>query len=302
MNVGKNMLVSDELTAIRFFKHDQLPERELIGYDLQIKAGMGIGLAAARGSGKKALVFGLPGTGVRAFPNAVAWSLNSEFDLRLSLLCIDFEDLLLGITNGDGNIPDALRKSEEIISVNKPIIVQVDGLDMLNLTDGNFRSSKSVATCWARRFLNRNDNRTAVFCVTNYPLRLGSGSARACIPIYLDVTDLELVERIISHMLVRSDSEYIAGRLWNSLKRFGLQPVSGEISHACQELKSKHTTTVLDGDKAVDFLQSNIAPTHLKQDVAKYKETNAGLIALSKDFSTPFWAKQLDEYRESERS
>lgn len=296
--VGTEGMTLRRLLAIDFIPSRRLRKTELIGYDSQVKAGLGIGLSVAEGGGKNVLVFGFPGTGIRTFPYTVAWKLKAKYRLPFSLFRLDCEDLLLGMTKE--HMLGTLNQWEQKIQTRGPTVVQLDRPEALGLTYENFHGSRGLGLLWLSRFLRRRYDSAAIFCTTSYPMKMDVSLKRVFnIPIYLDLPDLKLIKRIVKHFLNRSDYENIAERLYMSLRKFGFQILSGEVVQACRKIRSVKNVDDLPTDEVVDLLESHISPCHRIKEVEEYKRSIAGLVSFSKEFAIPYWEKWVDDYGRS---
>lgn len=296
-----NEVRSKGVVGVRLFLPKEIPKTELYGYDLEVEAGLGLGLSVVKGGEKRALVFGLPGSGVGTFPRAIAWNLNASCDIPFSLLRVRCEDIILEheVRQAVGN----LLGFEEKIEANRPVVIHIQRPEALSKSFENFHKTKAFTKLWLSTFLGRRHDKALIICTTDNPKYIDFSLLKSFkIPIYLSSLDSESVRRILCTFFDREDCDKIARQLHQEMRRDGFELVSAEVVNACRETaKSIENFNELPVDEAVAFLRKNIFPCYPSDHVSEYQELNSGLISFSKEVTLDYWPRKFKEFKKGKK-
>lgn len=289
-------MVPKSLAGVRLLLPKEIPETELYGYDLEVNAGLGIALSVIEGGERRVLVFGLPGSGVGAFPRAIAWKLNSAYQMPFSLLHVACEEIILEFKARE--VITSLIQWQKKIESRGNMIIHLQRPEALTPKFENFHGTKAFANLWLSSFLGRRYNKILLFCTTDNPKDVDFSLLRSFkTPIYLKPADLASLSVIIKSILKRGDYDRIAGRLYRYMENANFKLVSAEVVNACRDIAaSVENIKDLPVDKVVSLLKDRVFPCYPSRHVKEYEEINARLISFSTDFVVGYWSKKLEDY------
>jgi SpoVK/Ycf46/Vps4 family AAA+-type ATPase len=283
-----------------FYKSDALPEKNLFGYEKQMRAGKALGLFVAKGGFKTVLAFGYAGTGKSAFPLALARELNSNFRLNFNFARIQCSRIAME-TQSAYEVDTGLSRLAEKIEHNLPAIVAMDEIDVLTPSPKLSNPSALVLLRWVISLIDRQPGNVLIFGISNAPQCLDKNlSRRLCVPLYFDVTSADTVAEIIKHYFGPDRYKKIASELTSQLEALDLNPISAEIIQSCFELKrAGKNLAELSDEEAVSTIRRNLTPCSSGRLIKQYKDENKSLIEFSEKYAIPYWSQTLEEKQQA---
>jgi hypothetical protein len=274
---------------------EEYSKSELLGYDLQKKVALSIALDASAGGERRVLVFGLPGSGVGTFPNAVLGELKRKYGVTFSLFRLKCEDLVLYERKKAIDVLDRVWGWLDSEKKEHPTALFIERPEALSQRFENFYGSKGTATFWLSGFLERRFEKTLLFLTSDDPSMVELSLIRSFeIPIYMKFLDRESLIDTFKDCLGREDSSKIAGQLYKEVTGAGFKLVSAEVVKACKEVIESERFNKLRTDQAVNFIKDYIFPSYSKEYIEMYEERNKTLISLWHDHVIDYWTKRLN--------
>jgi len=299
---GVAMTFAKETPVLRFLSPGKLRPTS-IGYDLEKKAAIGIGLDSfLYGSCNRILVFGLAGSGMSGFVEYVLQELTTKYSVPIDPIELNCENIILE-NEMSKTIRDVQKRTDEAFQRNAKdgtlSILIIEKPEALSSEIENFLASKTVAKPWLSLFLRRSYSRTLIFFTSDDPSKMDlSLSQFAKIPIYLSPLDLKSLQEIFKGKLKRQDSGSIAEYLHKAVEDDGFRLVSAEVvkatEKAMQEVKDFNDLSI---GVAAASVRERIFPCYPIEEVEAYERRNADWISHARNFVLAYWPSKLEELR-----
>lgn len=275
--------------AASFFSSEALPEKDIFGYDEQIKAGLGMGLEAAKGKSGRVLIFGYPGTGKSAFPFTLARRLNADFDKRFSLTYISCESFY--VLSEMENLKKDLDQLAEKVCQNRPAIFSIDETDALTVPIYKARSTLRILSQWLLDFMDHCRDQILLFGIANHPEKMDNSFLRRFqVRLYFEPTDSGVIRRILKRYLNIDNDERVTRVLLKKFEEYDLRLMSSDLIDACEEIRtSVGSLKGLPVQEVVKTLQYHISPCNCAHYIDDYEKQNRNLINFSRDYILPYW-------------
>jgi len=276
-----------------FYPPDSIPERDLIGYEKQMDAGLSLGLNVCEGGFKSVLLFGSPGTGKGIFPQALAFYLNKKHSCNFSFLKLHCERLLVDLIVSN-NLEKFFLTVTRLIEKHRPIMIVLDELETLNYRHNTMNSSTYFFNNWIISLLSKHPENVMVIGISNYPNNINNTLLnRFCVPIYFDITTKEIIDKIIKTFLDDPRHEEITKKLIEKLASIKINPASSEVITSCKQIRNLDLDIKnMSVDDIVNFLILNISPISSLESIDEYRNNTKKLIELSENYTIPYWSRR----------
>lgn len=278
-----------EAPYVTLYHPEQLPETVFHGYKSNIESALSIGLSVAETGEERAIVFGLPGTGVGTFPYAVLWMLKERHNTPFSLIYLSCENMIL-----ESDIEESIEKlnmliEEELMENEKEktrTAFFIERPEVLSSEFKDFYGNKAVVSLWLSRFLRKRYTRTLMFCTSDDPSRIKQHLRNAFyLPIYLRYLDSQAITILLREVLSRKDYGKIAERLYNSTDKEGFKLVAAEVIKACKLVEEIEGFNEMSVTQATRLLRDHIFPCYPLEYLKNYESKNIDLILRSFEYS-----------------
>jgi hypothetical protein len=292
-----------EPTFVRFVSPEQLAMTNVIGYDMQKRAAVAVGLHALPYGEKRLLVFGLPGSGVRRFVENVLWELNEKYATHVFLIDLSCENLILA-SDIEKTIRSISRRIEEELERNirkgNSIVFLVERPESFSSKFQNFQSNKRAAILWLSFFLRKVYDKTLIICTSDDPSSIDALVLRTFnIPIYLRHLNLESLTQILATTLKRRDYSEIAKYLYDDVEKNHFKLVSAEVVKAIERASDLIESIPI--DQAAKCIRRHIYPCYPSTYVDDYEERNESLISHFSTFVLNCWSKRMEELEKNRK-